>query len=195
MTFAVRQAKWQSLLCCVSWSVFTRRQTESLSVQLRNLITTARGEPCVSTVHLSDIFELHPSLFCPFFFGFKSNDERKPRICRQLRAVCHPSVVALSWYCGDNGCLVFSVFFEQMMFTLSCFSKWSYCSSLRTYRNSASLQMPSIFMQSRWWQTSVFEEEIGSSSLSSADIWQAVSWMSAVLSRAGEIKWPNWYHV
>lgn len=45
--------------CCVSSTVLTPKHTDSLSMQLRNLITTARGKLCLPTVHLACILE-HP---------------------------------------------------------------------------------------------------------------------------------------
>lgn len=45
-------------------------------MQLSNLITMTRGEPCVPTVHLSDILELHPSPMS-LLLDFKPNNDRK----------------------------------------------------------------------------------------------------------------------
>lgn len=118
MTFAVRQAN-DKLFSAVSWSVMTWRQTESLSVQLCNLITTARGGPCISNVHLSAILELHPS-FLSLFFVFKPKDERKPWFEDSwgLSSVCRFFILTLRRHCCQS--------FQRTMFTLSksCFQSW-----------------------------------------------------------------------
>lgn len=137
--------KWQSLLCGASWSVLTWRQTESLSAQLCNLMTRARGEPCISTVHLSDILELHPSFFfIPFHFISIQGWTQDLKIAEG----CHPSAASLSWYVGDAACLVFQSF-EQMMFTLSksCFQKGEVLFSAKDIWNLCQFEMLSIFIQ------------------------------------------------
>lgn len=73
----------------VSPSALTRRQTDSLSVQLCNLITSARGRPRAAAVHLSGIFELHPS-FPPLIFVIKPRDVENGGYeeCSRLSAIC-----------------------------------------------------------------------------------------------------------
>lgn len=161
--------KWQSLLRCASWSVLTWRQTESLSVQLRNLMTTARGEPCITAVHLSGVLELHPS-FLSLFFGTKSKDE--PRIWRQLRAVI--CLLFLHTDISATSLVLFLSPLSNFHFEQELFSKLRYCSLLRTYGTSAILKCFQSVCRGRWWQTPVFEGKVGSSSSGTADVWRAM---------------------
>lgn len=113
----------------------TWRQTESLSVQLRNLITTARGGPCISNVHLSAILELHPS-FLSLFLRFQTQGWKKAMIWRQLRGV-----IRLSFLYPYIAATLLSVFWANDVHSeQELFSKLRYCSLLRTYGNSASLK-------------------------------------------------------
>lgn len=110
-------SKWRSPRHCVSWSVLTPRQTDSLSVQLRNLITSAGGSPRISAVHLLAIFKLHPSFYsCLFSLPATSHI-----FCfwtrRWLRAATHLPPTALSRF---SACFEWMFFLPLLMLVLFC---------------------------------------------------------------------------